>query len=99
MAINLQDENLIPLGEATAILPRRNGKRLHVSTLHRWTSRGVRGVRLETLRLGGLLMTSQEALQRFTDRLAGSSHRRSNKSPSRAREIQKADSELTAVGI
>lgn len=51
-------------------LPPRNGKRVHISTLYRWTTRGVRGVRLETLPLGGTLATSREALERFFAELA-----------------------------
>lgn len=43
---------------------------MHLSTLWRWTRHGVRGVRLETMLVGGLLFTSREAIQRFLSRLA-----------------------------
>ena len=35
------------------------------STLWRWANRGVGGVRLQTKKVGGTLMASYEALQRF----------------------------------
>ena len=40
-------------------------------TLYRWSAKGIRGVRLETIRVGGSLCTSVQALQRFFDRLSG----------------------------
>ena len=35
-----------------------------------WARNGIRGVRIETIRVGGTLCTSLEALQRFFDRLS-----------------------------
>jgi hypothetical protein len=69
--IDIKFEKLITLVEATKFVPRRRrGRKPHVSTLYRWASpRGHRGVRLETIRVGGSLCTSIEALQRFFDRL------------------------------
>ena len=40
-----------------------------VDTIYRWATKGMRGFRLETIRIGGTLCTSHEALQRFFDRL------------------------------
>lgn len=68
--IDLKQEETVTLAEAARVLPRLRGrKRVHVSTLYRWISRGVRGVRLEAVHVGGTLVTSREALQRFADRL------------------------------
>lgn len=68
--VDISCENLIPLREAPRHLPNRpNGKRLHVSACYRWVTRGVRGVVLESIRLGGTTYTSLEALQRFGERL------------------------------
>lgn len=61
-------ERLIPLKEVPRLLPRRNGRNVHYQTVWRWTNRGVRGVVLETVRLGHIRYTSQEALQRFASR-------------------------------
>ena len=67
--IQFQSETVVSLREAARALPvRRHGKPLHISTLCRWAKRGVRGVVLETLRIGGTRYTSLEALQRFFER-------------------------------
>jgi len=59
-------ERLLDFREATSWLPKRaGGKRIHVSTLYRWTTHGSRGIRLETVRVGGRTCTSVEALGRF----------------------------------
>jgi hypothetical protein len=64
--ISIADEKLIPLRDAPKHLPPRpNGKRLHISVFYRWISRGVRGVLLESIRIGGTTYTSLQALQRF----------------------------------
>jgi hypothetical protein len=66
MAININTESVITLAQAAALLPHlRRGKPPHVASLYRWATRGLRGVRLETLRVGGTVCTSKEALQRF----------------------------------
>ncbi len=68
--IDIATESLIPLREAPRRLPPRpTGKRVHISACYRWVSRGVRGIRLEAIRVGGTMYTSLEALQRFADRL------------------------------
>ena len=59
--IDFQKEHLRTLSEAARLLPGRP----HVSTLHRWARRGVKGVRLDTVRIGGRRYTSIEAVQRF----------------------------------
>ena len=63
---NLDREELVPLTAAAAwIAGRTGGRRPNVSTLHRWASRGCRGVRLETVCVGHARFTSLEAVQRF----------------------------------
>jgi hypothetical protein len=75
------DEQKMTLTQAAAWLPRRRGRRTHVSTLYRWTQTGCRGVRLEYVQIGATRCTSLEALQRFFDRLTRDADRRSRKSP------------------
>ncbi len=53
------------LSQAASRLPGRP----HVSTLHRWTTKGVRGVKLETTRVGSRVFVTQEAIQRFLNEL------------------------------
>lgn len=64
--IDLTSETLVSFAEACGRLPkRRAGRPSHPSTLYRWASSGLRGIRLETIQVGGTLCTSIEALQRF----------------------------------
>lgn len=84
--IDHRTEIVRAFAEVAAGLPlRRGGKRVNVATLYRWASHGCRGVRLETIQIGGTKCTSQEALQRFFDRLSNhdrdSSMRTSDSTP------------------
>lgn len=65
MAIDIATETVVSLTEATKILPKINGKRPAISTLWRWCRKGLRGVRLEYIRVGRNIATSREALNRF----------------------------------
>ena len=40
-------------------------RRPHVATAHRWASRGVKGVRLNTTKIGGRTYVSREQLDAF----------------------------------
>lgn len=69
--IDLLTEQLISIHEVPKFVPAQpNGRRVHISSCYRWISRGVRGVKLEVLRIGGRCYTSVEALQRFFDQLS-----------------------------
>ena len=46
-----------------------NGKQVHVTTVYRWINHGVRGFRLESIKVGGTTYTSVEAMQRFAEGL------------------------------
>jgi hypothetical protein len=74
MPIDLTTESpLVRLGDVPDLrcLPRRRrGRKLHKSTPFRWANPGVRGIRLEVIRVGGTLCTTVPALQRFFERLA-----------------------------
>lgn len=61
--VSLMSETLLPLAEAGRSLPPKPGP----STLWRWHRRGISGVKLETVVIGGRRYTSQEALRRFVD--------------------------------
>lgn len=70
--IALDKERLIPMREAPKHVPLRpGGKRLHISACYRWITKGIGGVRLESIKLGGTTYTSIEALQRFAAVLSG----------------------------
>lgn len=68
--IDIANENLIPIRDVPRHLPpRSSGRHVHISTVYRWLLRGIRGVCLDAVRIGGTTYTSAEALQRFADRL------------------------------
>ena len=64
--IDLRIEQLRLLSKAAADVPGRP----HSSTLMRWWRRGVKGVKLETVVVGGRRFTSIEAIQRFIEALS-----------------------------
>lgn len=73
--IDISSEEIFPLTQAPDLElgpKRRRGKKTHVSTFFRWAKSGCRGIRLETLRYGGTLCTSVQALQRFCEALTQS---------------------------
>lgn len=64
----IQSEETIPLARVPDQLPNTaSGNRIHPSTVHRWIKRGVRGIQLETIRIGGRRYTSVEAIHRFIE--------------------------------
>lgn len=72
MAIDVLNERLLTLSAACRVFPRRKrGKRLHVATLYRYTTRGCRGVVLESVQCGASRCTSREAIARFIAQLSG----------------------------
>ena len=98
MQIDLLDQSPVSLAEASHLLPGRP----HLSTLHRWRLRGVRGVKLETFLIGGRRFTSREALERFIERTTAAAH--GAPTPQRTRrqrevDIRRADAELKVDGI
>src|SRR5688572_3574372 len=101
----LTNETTVTLAEAAAQLPRLNGKRIHTSALWRWGVKGVRGVRLEMLLLGGRYLTSLEALERFGRALAETGHpstpppRKIRPECSRRKAVARAEADLRRAGI
>ena len=62
--LDLLTEDLISLPEAARELPTNP----HVSAIYRWCNRGIRGVRLESIKIGGKMFTSRQSLTRFIQR-------------------------------
>jgi hypothetical protein len=59
-------ETLITFSEATSFAPSRHpGCKLSTTTIWRWAEHGVRGIKLESVYVGGSRYTSREALARF----------------------------------
>jgi len=59
------EDDLITLAQAARLLPRIDGKKVAISTIWRWCRNGLRGERLEYVRVGRKICTSPEALHRF----------------------------------
>ena len=55
------DQELLTFDQAAKLFP----KPLHRNTLHRWTRRGCQGVRLKSWIVGGVRVTSREAIEAF----------------------------------
>ncbi len=108
----MQTERVGGLADVARWLPKFQGTKIHTSTLWRWCSRGVRGVRLEYLRLGGRILASVEAVTRFAaklaeldqqprdDPLAEVRQKAKRRTPTqRDRDVARARKELEAAGI
>jgi hypothetical protein len=98
MSIDVKNETLIRLADVPKLkwLPgRRGGRRLNVSTVFRWTQ-PHRQIRLEAVRVGGALCTTEAALMRFFERQAN---------PAAAQPLdntkahERAERDLDAAGI
>jgi len=98
MSIDLEHEFLLSLTEAAKTLPGRPS----VVTQWRWYSRGIGGVKLETVVIGGRRYTSLEAIARF---IAGTTAARDGQPPplrstaARERAISNAEKDLKKAGI
>lgn len=84
-------ESVLTLAEATRSLPTIGGQPLHPSTIFRWVTKGVRvagaqRLKLEAARLGSRIVTSREALARFTASLQTSAVTPEESSPPPPRE-------------
>lgn len=105
----LLQEGLISFADATKVVPKIDGKRISTSTIWRWSQKGIRGIKLETRRVGCRLVTSAAALDRFFAALAvpnspASPERtppgpRSRTPQQRRRDLADADARLKAVGL
>jgi len=93
LANRLLTENLVDFSEAA------NHFRVHVGTLHRWRHPGVRGIRLEVVRVGGRWMTSWQALDRFVTALNAGRPENTAPAPPRERRARTIERELKAEGL
>jgi hypothetical protein len=64
-------KDLIPLSQVPSRLPisQRTGEPIRADTVQKWARRGCHGVKLEATRVGGVLYTSEGALDRFIGQL------------------------------
>ena len=99
--IDIETEQLVPIRQVPRLLPPRpSGRRVHISAVYRWMSRGIRGVVLESVKVGGSTYTSMEALQRFADRLSaggGPESKGEMQGAARERQLQQVAERLNEV--
>ncbi len=70
-------ETLVTLSRAADHYPPVNGQHPHPSTVFRHAIQGVDGIRLDTIRVGGRLVTSVEAVGRFIRAVSAAALQRS----------------------
>tara|TARA_R110002072_G_scaffold107984_7_gene234531 strand:+ start:2621 stop:2863 length:243 start_codon:yes stop_codon:yes gene_type:complete len=69
--IDFDREDLLPLREAARLFQsgRKPGQAVHIATLYRWSLKGVRGVRLCTVLVGGIRYTTRGSIAEFLQEL------------------------------
>ena len=99
----MQNEKLFPIPQAIELA---TGQRIHPATTHRWRLKGVSGVRLETVKLGGKRLCSVESVHRFVaattsaaDEAAGLGKTPPRTNRQREAAIKRAERELAREGI
>ena len=103
--IDISTETVVCPADATKLCPRRRGgKKPDIATAYRWMKDGVRGIRLESIMIGGTRCTSQEALQRFFDALTAQAEGQPVQQPqrltkSRQKQIEAAEKRLSRAGV
>jgi Protein of unknown function (DUF1580) len=97
-------EQPVPLAVLAREITNRRGTRgINASTMWRWVQRGVKGQRLESVMIGGIRMSSREALARFFVATTAAADRttepRVGISLQRQQLIEQAERELSDPGI
>lgn len=102
MPIDVTRDTLIRFRNLPSWSKEHCGKRIHPSTFHRWRLRGVRGVKLASILIGGERYSSEEALQFFFDETTAAAdgvNRPARTSTQREREIEQAERACEQAGI
>ena len=97
--IDIVNEQMLPFSKIPAWC---DSTLVNRSTVHRWRLRGARGVKLETVRVGGRRFSSQEALLRFFDgttAAADGTDSPQRNAHERKRKIEDAESYLKSEGM
>jgi hypothetical protein len=95
-------ENAVPLAELRdqSYVPRRHGKKLDKSVPFRWVKSGIKGIKLEAVKAGGVLVTTKSATLRFFAKLSGpTSAPPARTSRRRERGVTEAERELAGMGL
>jgi hypothetical protein len=96
--IDIKSEKLISVEEAATMLPgRKAGGRVHPITVKMWSTRGKRGVKLETILAGSRRCTSVEAMERFFQALDGAPSGQEGLGPPRMRSARARNAAVAAA--
>lgn len=91
-------EDMLRLAEVPAIIEELTGEVVNFKTVYRWTGKGKRGVRLETVPSVVGKRTSRQAVLRFVARITGRDADASNLAKAKRRDLAKKDAALAAAG-
>lgn len=98
MTIDLMSDELLTLPQFCKLAGGVN-----LSTAHRWRMRGIRGIKLQCLRIGGKRFVTRRAAEEFiaaiTHAVDGHALTPASVSKRRAAEIAAAEARCTAAGI
>lgn len=67
---HLSEERPLSLSAAAAYIGRLTGDKPHISTIWRWCSKGCKGIRLESIYIGGKRYVTVSAIERFIEALS-----------------------------
>jgi len=98
----LKLKSLRKFSEIAAFLPRfRRGKNVHVCTIHRWRSRGCRGVYLRAVKTPSGWCTTLQAVRHFLRQItaAETGMEITLPSPSGSGHQRRIEAELEAFGL
>src|SRR5436853_358752 len=97
MSIDPFSEPVFPLAKAAKRIPHLRADRpVAPSTLWRWATVGLRGIKLETTTIGGTTCTSDNALRQFFSALSGNTKREGKPAEAEQRHVEE---ELDREGI
>lgn len=65
----MDSNQLVPFNKLVRMIPKRNNNSVHVSTVHRWRSIGIKGIKLEAKKIGGIYYTTESALNDFLNNI------------------------------
>lgn len=95
----ISDDLLIKVTTACAEVEKLTGDRPHTATCHRWISRGIKGVRLQSKHVGGSRRTTKRWLREFFDGVTAAAEGRAVGPVSDANGTNAAERELESAGI
>ena len=97
--IDTRSEEIIPLRAVCQLFPGRKGKGVAVATVWRWVMQGRKGVRLESLIVGGVRYSSSQAVARFLDGLNALTPGGTHHPPDGERAAERAGNLLDSEGF